>query len=35
MPRTRIYATDLNGDVLKSAQEGPYPLPSMRNFTQN
>jgi len=33
--RTRIYATDINDVVLKSAKEGVFPLDKMREYTEN
>lgn len=33
--RTRIYATDLNGAVLISAEQGVLPLRTMRDYTEN
>lgn len=33
--RTRIYATDINDVVLKSAREGVFPLDKMREYTEN
>ena len=33
--RTRIYATDINEDVLKKAEKGIYPLRSMKDYTRN
>jgi chemotaxis protein methyltransferase CheR len=33
--RSRIYATDLNGSVLKRARDGIYPLAAMREYTAN
>jgi chemotaxis protein methyltransferase CheR len=33
--RSRIYATDLNGAVLKRARDGIFPLKSMRQYTAN
>ncbi|WP_243372388.1 protein-glutamate O-methyltransferase CheR [Geotalea sp. SG265] len=33
--RYRIYATDINEDVLDQAREGIYPLQDMRRFTEN
>lgn len=33
--RYRIYATDINKDVLKKAQDGIYPLQEMQRFTKN
>jgi chemotaxis protein methyltransferase CheR len=31
----RIYATDINEDVIRRAQEGIYPLQDMQRFTRN
>lgn len=33
--RFRIYATDINEDVIRKAQEGIYPLKELQNFTRN
>lgn len=33
--RTRIYATDINGAVVRRAKEGIFPLDRMQEFTQN
>ncbi|MDU0459468.1 MAG: protein-glutamate O-methyltransferase CheR [Geobacteraceae bacterium] len=33
--RYRIYATDINEEVLGKAREGIYPLKEMQRFTQN
>src|SRR3954467_2016711 len=33
--RTRIYATDINENVLASARDGVFPLAKMRQYTQN
>ncbi len=33
--RCRIYATDLSDEVIKRAQEGIFPLKSMRDYTRN
>jgi chemotaxis protein methyltransferase CheR len=33
--RCRIYATDINKDALKTAQDGIFPLASMKEFTNN
>jgi chemotaxis protein methyltransferase CheR len=33
--RTRIYATDINDNVLERAREGRFPLEKMREFTEN
>jgi chemotaxis protein methyltransferase CheR len=33
--RFRIYATDINHEVLKKAQEGIFPLKEMRTYTHN
>jgi chemotaxis protein methyltransferase CheR len=33
--RTRIYATDLSVGVLKSAQDGIFPLEKMKEYTRN
>lgn len=33
--RTRIYATDMNADVLEVAREGVFPLERMQQYTRN
>ncbi len=33
--RFRIYATDINEEVIRKAHEGIYPLQEMQNFTRN
>jgi chemotaxis protein methyltransferase CheR len=33
--RTRIYATDINENVLATAREGVFPLDRMQQYTQN
>jgi chemotaxis protein methyltransferase CheR len=33
--RARIYATDINEQVLASAREGVFPLDKMKQYTQN
>ncbi|MEW9671353.1 protein-glutamate O-methyltransferase CheR [Ammoniphilus sp. 3BR4] len=33
--KTKIYATDINADVLKMAKLGVYPLENMRKYTNN
>jgi chemotaxis protein methyltransferase CheR len=33
--RTRIYATDINENVLATAREGVFPLAKMQQYTQN
>jgi chemotaxis protein methyltransferase CheR len=33
--RTRIYATDINENVLATAREGVFPLDTMQQYTQN
>ena len=33
--RFRIYATDINEEVIRKAQEGIYPLQELQNFTKN
>jgi chemotaxis protein methyltransferase CheR len=33
--RTRIYATDINENVLATAREGVFPLASMQQYTEN
>ena len=33
--RFRIYATDINEEVINKAQQGIYPLQEMRHFTRN
>ena len=33
--RCRLYATDINEDVLKKAKDGNYPLELMRTYTNN
>lgn len=34
-PRCRIYATDMNTEVLRKAKEGIFPLASMQEYTSN
>lgn len=34
-PRCRIYATDMNPEVLRRAREGIFPLASMQEYTVN
>ena len=31
----RIYATDINADVLDKAKQGVFPLPSLREYSRN
>lgn len=33
--RSRIYATDINEEVLARAEEGVFPLDKMRDYTEN
>jgi chemotaxis protein methyltransferase CheR len=33
--KTKIYATDINAEVLKVAKSGVFPLDNMRKFTNN
>jgi chemotaxis protein methyltransferase CheR len=33
--KTRIYATDTNADVLKTAKEGVFPIDKMKQYTRN
>jgi chemotaxis protein methyltransferase CheR len=33
--RTRIYATDINEQVLETARSGVFPLDKMKQYTQN
>jgi chemotaxis protein methyltransferase CheR len=33
--RTRIYATDMNGDVLDQARAGQFPIEKMKDYTAN
>jgi chemotaxis protein methyltransferase CheR len=33
--RTRIYATDMNGDVLEQARAGEFPIERMKDYTAN
>jgi chemotaxis protein methyltransferase CheR len=35
LDRTRIYATDINENVLRSAAEGVFPLSKMKEYTEN
>jgi chemotaxis protein methyltransferase CheR len=35
LDRTRIYATDMNDDVLAVARSGRFPLEKMRRYTEN
>jgi chemotaxis protein methyltransferase CheR len=35
LERTRIYATDMNDDVLGHARSGTFPLDRMRRYTEN
>lgn len=35
LDRTRIYATDMNDDVLARARSGHFPLDKMRRYTEN
>ena len=33
--KTKIYATDINTDVLKEAKSGFFPLENMKKYTNN
>jgi chemotaxis protein methyltransferase CheR len=33
--RTRIYATDMNGDVVEQARAGQFPIEKMKDYTAN
>ncbi|MFP7299748.1 CheR family methyltransferase [Neobacillus niacini] len=33
--KTKIYATDINADVLKTAKEGLFPIENMKKYTSN
>ena len=35
LERTRIYATDMNDDVLTRARAGAFPIEKMRRYTEN
>jgi chemotaxis protein methyltransferase CheR len=35
LERTRIYATDMNDDVLSRARSGAFPMERMRRYTEN
>ena len=35
LDRSRIYATDINDDVLTRARSGAFPLEKMRRYTEN
>jgi chemotaxis protein methyltransferase CheR len=35
LDRSRIYATDMNDDVLARARAGAFPLEKMRRYTEN
>src|SRR3712207_2926537 len=35
LDRARIYATDINDDVLARARAGSFPLEKMRRYTEN
>ena len=35
LDRSRIYATDINDDVLARARSGAFPLEKMRRYTEN
>src|SRR3712207_8202 len=35
LERSRIYATDMNDDVLARARGGAFPLERMRRYTEN
>jgi chemotaxis protein methyltransferase CheR len=35
LDRTRIYATDINESVLRSAADGVFPLAKMQEYTEN
>jgi chemotaxis protein methyltransferase CheR len=35
LDRVRIYATDMNDDVLARARDGAFPLEKMRRYTEN
>jgi chemotaxis protein methyltransferase CheR len=35
LERTRIYATDMNDDVLGHARAGAFPMERMRRYTEN
>ena len=35
LDRTRIYATDINPEVIRTAKEGIFPIARMQEYTQN
>ncbi|UTW70959.1 hypothetical protein KHA80_18650 [Anaerobacillus sp. HL2] len=35
LDKTKIYATDFNGDILEKAKKGEIPLNKMKLYTKN